>query len=111
MNCRTTWLVYLLTCKKCSIQYVGKTEWPFNERLNKHRFDVSVTDAQEVDTHFNLPNHDFDRDAKFTLIEKLKNLEGVKETKRNSILKRENFWIKELKTLQPYGLNAYLNRI
>ena len=111
MNCRTTWLVYLLTCKKCSIQYVGKTEWPFNERLNKHRFDVPISDAQVADKHFNLPNHNFDRDAKFTLIEKLKNLEGDKEIKRNRILKRENFWIKELKTLQPYGLNAYLNRI
>ena len=77
MNCTMTWLVYLLTCKKCSIQYVGKTEWPFNQRLNKHRFDVPVHDAQDVDKHFNLPGHIFDRDAKFTLIEKIKNLENV----------------------------------
>ena len=37
MNCKMTWLLYLCTCKKCLIQYVGKTGWPFNHRLNKHR--------------------------------------------------------------------------
>ena len=111
INCKMTWLLYLCTCKKCSIQYVGKTEWPFNQRLNKHRFDVLVPDSPQVDQHFNQPNHDFDRDAQFTLIEKLTNLEGDKETKRKRIKSRENFWIKELKTLHPDGLNEYINRI
>ena len=78
MNCRMTWLIYLLTCKKCQTQYIGKTEWPFNERLNKHRFDVHEQDAQEVDKHFNLPGHNFDRDARFSLI----------ETRRGRIRKR-----------------------
>ena len=111
MNCKMTWLLYLCTCKKCFIQYVGKTEWPFNQRLNKHRFDVAVPDAPQVDQHFNQTGHDFDRDAKFTLIEKLNNLDGDKETKRKRIKTRENFWIKELKTLHPNGLNEYLNRL
>ena len=106
-----TWLLYLCTCKKCFIQYVGKTEWPFNQRLNKHRFDVPVPDAPQIDQHFNQAGHNFDRDAKFTLIEKLNNLDGDKETKRKRIKTRENFWIKELKTLQPNGLNEYLNRL
>ena len=111
MNCRMTWLIYLLTCRKCSIQYTGKTEWPFNQRLNKYRFDELMSDAQEVGRHFSQPAHDFDTDAKFTLIEKLRNLEGDKETKRKRIKTIENFWIKELKTLHPDGLNEYLNRI
>ena len=111
LNCKMTWLIYLLTCKKCSIQYIGKSEWPFNQRLNKHRFDVTDINAQEADKHFNQPQHIFERDAKFTLIEKIKNLEGDKEIIRKRAKIRENFWIKELKTIHPHGLNTYMNRV
>ena len=31
MNCKMAWLLYLCTCRKCLVQYVGKTEWPFNQ--------------------------------------------------------------------------------
>ena len=44
-------------------------------------------------------------------IEKIKNLEGDKETKRKCIKAHKNFWIKERKTLHPDGLNEYLNRL
>ena len=111
MNCKMAWLLYLCTSRKCLVQYKGNTEWPFNQRLNKHRFDVPVPGAPQIDQHFNQAGHDFDRDAEFTLIENLKNLEGDKETKRKRIKARENFWIKELKTLHPDGLNEYLNRL
>ena len=49
------------------------------------------------------------RDAKFTIIEQInqKNM----ERKEKIILKRENFWIKELKTLKPYGFNQELDII
>ena len=47
------------------------------------------------------------RDAKFTIIEQInhKNM----ERKEKIILKPENFWIKELKTLKPYGFNQERN--
>ena len=44
---------------KCLIQYVGKTEWPFHQRLNKHRLDVPVPGAPQIDQHFNQAAHDF----------------------------------------------------
>ena len=91
--------MYLCTCRKCLTQYVGKTKWPFNQRLNKHRFNDPVPGAPQIDQHFNQAGHDFDRDAKFTLIGEIKNLD--KESKRRRIKARENFWIKELKTLHP----------
>jgi hypothetical protein len=96
---------------KCLIQYTGKTEWPFNQRLNKHRFDVNQEVGPAVDKHFALPGHNFERDARFILIEKLKNLNGDKDTLRKRIKTRENFWIKELETLHPRGLNMELNNI
>ena len=36
-NCRSSNFIYLLQCQKCKIQYIGKTENPFNIRLNNHR--------------------------------------------------------------------------
>ena len=101
-NSKMARLLYLCTCKKCLIQFVGKTEWPFNQRLNKHRFDVP--DVPQIDHRFNQAGYDFDRDAHFTLIEKIKNREG--DTKPN-----ENLCIKELQTQHTDGLNEYLNRL
>ena len=66
MNCKMAWLLYLCTCRKCLVQYIGKTDWSFNQQLNKHRFDVPVPGAPQIDQHFNQAGHDFDRDAKFT---------------------------------------------
>ena len=111
MNFKMAWLLYLCTYRKCLVQYVAKTGWPFNQPLNKHRFGVPVPGAPQIDQHINQAGHDFDWDAKFTHIEKIKNLEGDKESKRKRIKPRKNFWIKELKILHPDGLYEYLNRL
>ena len=80
-------------------------DWLFNQRLNKHSFDVLMPDTQEVDRHISQPDHDFDTDTMFTL----RNLKEDKETKHKRIKTCEN--IKKVKTLHPDGLNEYLNRI
>ena len=40
LNCKSKYVIYLLECTKCKIQYVGKAETEFNIRLNNHRNDV-----------------------------------------------------------------------
>ena len=45
--------------------------------------------------HFTNNEHTFSKHGKFIVIEQLRNT-------------RENFWIKKLKTLTPYGLNQKL---
>ena len=37
LNCKSKYVIYLLECTKCKIQYVGKAETEFNIRLNNHR--------------------------------------------------------------------------
>ena len=111
MNCTERYLIYLEECKKCNIQYVGKTEQPMTDRITQHRSDSKRMNSPPSDRHFTLPGHDFERDARFTLIEKLKNLKGNKEELRKRLKTRENFWIRELKTLQPRGLNVQINKI
>ena len=40
LNCKSQYIIYLMECILCKIQYVGKSETPFNLRLNDHRKDV-----------------------------------------------------------------------
>lgn len=110
-NCKSTFVIYLLECRKCHIQYVGKTETPFNHRLNNHRNNAyrPKLDTIPACKHFNNSGHDFNKDAKFTIIEQIRNFSKPTSERRKIILQRENFWITELKTLNPLGLNQELN--
>ena len=36
LDCKSKYIIYLLECSKCKIQYVGKAETEFNIRLNNH---------------------------------------------------------------------------
>ncbi|XP_066925555.1 uncharacterized protein [Clytia hemisphaerica] len=109
VNCKSTRIIYLLECNKCHIQYIGKSETQFNQRLNNHRSNAYRPRQETIPAckHFHQTNHDFNRDAKFTIIEQI-NETDIERMKR-IILQRENFWIKELRTLAPHGLNQELN--
>ena len=109
VNCKSRFIIYLLECLRCYIQYVGKSEWPMNIRCNKHRNDVFREEAIQVCQHFKQPGHNFNRDAKITIIEELKNKDRSLKTMRKILEQREDFWIKKLKTLHPDGFNMELN--
>ena len=57
----------------------------------------------QVNQHFRLPGHNFNKHAKFTLIEELSDTRIDKELLKYRLKKkREEFWIIKLKTLQPH---------
>ena len=64
----------------CKIQYVGKSENPFNLRLNNHREDVNNLKAIPACNHFKIHGHKFMKHAKFTLIEQLTEISNVSKT-------------------------------
>ena len=109
-NCRSYNVIYLLECTYCNKQYIGKSEWPFNLRLNNYRHRIKSTDFDKllpVEQHFRQSNHNFLIHAKFTIIEKI---ERAPLEKITSILEsHEDRWIKRLKTLHPNGMNNKLN--
>ena len=109
LNCKSKFVIYLLECRKCAIQYVGKAETEFNIRLNNHRKDSRDPKAIPASKHFSLPYHDFNRDAKFTIIEQIRNNYMSNDSKKELLKQRENFWISKLETLTPKGLNQELN--
>ena len=68
VNCKSDFVIYLLECKKCHIQYVGKAETDFNLRLNNHRQDVYKGDSIPASRHFAMKDHIFNRDVSFIII-------------------------------------------
>ena len=62
--------------------------------------------------HFKQPGHDFNKNAKFTLIEQLNNITNTdKNILQIKLKRREGFWILKLDTLTPKGLNQELNNV
>ena len=109
VNCKSSFVIYLLECQKCKIQYVGKAETEFHLRLNNHRKDVHKADSIPASRHFAKADHNFNKDAKFTIIEEIRSKTLSKEAKKELLKQRENFWILKLETLTPKGLNHELN--
>ena len=109
VNCKSTYLIYLMECKLCNKQYVGKSEWQLNRRINLHRNDVWRTEGPPCDKHFQKKNHEFNTHAKFTVIEKLEHVPTDKKKTRTLLERKEDQWMLRLKTIIPQGLNIGLN--
>ena len=101
VNSKSSFIIYLLECYICNIQYVGKSETSFNIRLNNHRKNVKNPSTILACKY-----------GKFITIEQLRNIRTTStETLKERLKQRENFWIMKLKTLAPHGLNEDLNWI
>ena len=112
LTCKSQYVIYLMECILCKIQYVGKSETSFNLRLNNHKKDVCNPKAIPVSNHFKIHGHNFMKHAKFTLIEQLTEISNIsKDTLRLRLKRREDFWIIKLETLAPKGLNQELNNV
>ena len=109
LNCKSKLLTYLLECRICRFQYIGKSKTEFNISLNNHCKDVNRQKDPQADQQFNLPNQNFNQHSRFTLIKQLDNMKIDKDLSTLRLKKREDFWIETLKTLHSYGLNPELN--
>ena len=101
VNCKTPNVVYLLDCHVCGSQYVGESVQPFNKRMNGHRSDLTKKTLLPVSQHFVSPGHsleDFGRS-------KIYIIDHNSSWKENQRQKKEIFWIRELQTLHPKGIN------
>ena len=95
LNCKSSNIIYLISCKKCGYQYVGQTTQEFSKRLNGHRKSVRLKNRL-IGKHFSSENHSC-LDMKVQIIEKIVPIQGESKplyTKR--LLEREDYWIREL---------------
>ena len=111
LNCRSRNVIYLGSCTLCKYsQYIGKSEPSVNLRINTHRYDVNSPNGGRFDKHFNLPGHNYDKHARYIIIEQVRTPSSMNTTALRKLLEdREDFWMKRLNTIYPNGLNDHLN--
>ena len=68
-------MIYLMEYSLCKIRCVGKAETSFNIRLNNHSKDANGNNPKAIPAsiRFKQPDHNFNKHAKFTLIEQVDN--------------------------------------
>ena len=105
VNCKIQNCIYLLTCDGCKMQYVGENIILLHKRINIHR--TSKKGCKVLIDHFEnvCPNSSFS----VQVVEKLEgngyaNGSRDKEMYKKR-LEREDYWIKTMRTVYPYGLN------
>ena len=99
-------VLYLISCRKCGLQYVGSTSTKFILRFNNHKASVrrherlSEQDQMEDDLlykHFWSEGHSGMADMNVQLIDRVSGREELRDKERQ--------WAYRLNTLSPYGLN------
>lgn len=106
ITCNTKYVVYLLKCP-CDLYYVGKTKRELKTRICEHKSSIRNHDEKSaVARHFNAVKHEA-RQLQYMGIE-------VVQTPRRGgdrdklLLQREAYWIHQLDTLIPKGMNEEL---
>ena len=111
LNCNSSNVVYLITCKKCSLQYVGSTITKFRFRFNNHksrirRHEMLGRPEKEADDllyrHFCSEGHSGLSDIQLQLIDRVNGEEQLQE--------KEGQWAYRLKTLDDNDFFFVQNR-
>jgi hypothetical protein len=105
VSCRSSNLIYCITCKRCKKQYVGQTLLRLKSRFVHHYYTVDKKDqTKPVGKHFSLMNHRGTDDMEIHVLEFIKKppSSDVALEIRNRVEKR---WIHLLRSPAPLGLN------
>ena len=81
---KSRYLIYVMECVLCNLQYVEKFEWPMNIRLNSHRNDVGREDVIPAIKHFSQPDYHFNSHAIFTLIEQINDFNKSRRNQKDT---------------------------
>ena len=90
----------MITCSNCNIQYVGQTKKQVRYRVYGHRNSCKNKSEQILYKHFN-SECKFEH-AQFRIIER---------TEESELLSREDYWIKKVMSLYPFGLNDQITGV
>ena len=100
MNCDSPYVIYLVTCKGCKGQYVGKSVTPFKKRHSNHMQEIKHGKGG-LGQHYGPQGRCSKDNISIVLIEK------VDVGDRLSLAKREQFWQHQLRVFVENGGNAH----
>ena len=104
LTCSSRYVVYLASCNKCKLQYVGSTSTEFKVRFRNHKSSMlNNKKTCELAVHFNCIKHEISQ-ISFIVIEQIKG-QGDAVYLDQLLLTREAYWTAQLFTLNPHGLN------
>ena len=116
-DCSSSNVVYLLSCNKCSLQYVGQTGRQLRKRISEHRNAIIKEQGScpFLRKHFKTGNLCHNAGFSVRILEKLpgKGLtdRGVVDRSKVAFRKeKEAEWMLKLRTVYPYGLNHDFGR-
>ena len=103
LTCDSDWVIYLITCKKCEGQYVGKSKTIFKKRHSNHK--------QEVKKQIGgLGHHNGGSDGCGYQNLSITIIEEVEVKTLEFLAKRELSWQHQLRVYVENGNNAHCYR-
>ena len=100
ITCKSYNVIYLITCKRCQKQYIGKTNNPLHIRFTGTRSQIKTKKNDPVARHFNSNGHSIS-DVHITPFDLLPFADS------HTLLNKETYWIKVFNVVQPHGINAH----
>ena len=105
LNCKSTHVIYLVTCLNCKEQYVGETGQNLSIRFNKHRSDIEIGKRSTgLSKHFLNGNCDGSSHNNY----RIQIIDQITNKKRRR--RKEYFWMAELQTFHSNGGGGGMNR-
>jgi len=105
ISCRSSNLIYAITCKRCGLQYVGQTLLRLRDRFAGHFGDIDNSRQEKsIGRHFSDAHHQGVDDMTISVLEFIKNPPRSEQavTIRNRV---ERNWTHLFRSLAPRGLN------
>ena len=103
LSCSSKNVIYLARCCKCNLQY-GSTSTEFKIRFRNHKSNMlNNRRTFELAVHYNSSEHDISQ-INFIIIEQITFFQNPLHLDQ-LLLTREAYWMTQLFTLNPHGLN------
>ena len=111
VTCKSSNLIYCLTCKKCDIQYVGQTKNRLMDRFPAHFYNIGHNRPNsEIGKHFNQADHNGLDDVEIHIVDFIHAHPAGNKAKYLRDLVEFN-WVQRMHSNAPQGLNSMDPRI
>jgi len=97
-TCASTNIVYLVSCSKCNMQYVGETGRTLRDRVTDHVSCIRLKKQTPIGLHFNQAGHSL---KNFTILA-IEQFDDKSDALRHM---KESTWQHLLQTAHPLGIN------